>query len=374
MKAPTQRGKSEWKSGDSVTRVCVVNPNFYRSSGVTVAIRSIHRAVAEYPIEQHFVSCAYGDTDDDTNWMPPGRLKQFRLMSPNPLRLAFELCRFAGWLRRNGIDLVHVHHRRLAAILCPFRTFLGCRVIYTGNAMYPSSAWFRWLARPDSATGVSRSVSENMAETMRTRGVRVISNAVDFPKAFPERDGAFAVDAVCVARLEPVKGHSQLIEAWRILRDQGCAAKLALVGEGSLQDRLKAMVREHQLDGFVEFRGFRADVAFEFRRSRFNLLASQREGQGIVVIEAAACGLPSLLTDVDGLRDSLPPDRRLPNGLPFGDPEALASALKQWLDHPAEVRQEGQRFFEFLRGTSSAEVVGAEYARVYREIGSGEAM
>jgi hypothetical protein len=74
------------------------------------------------------------------------------------------------------------------------------------------------------------------------------------------------------------------------------------------------------------------------------------------------------LTDVDGSRDCLPRERKLPNGIPFGDSAALASALKAWLVDPETVGAEGQVFFEFLRRTNSAEAVGRLYAGAYREV------
>jgi len=361
-------------NGKSITypvKVCVVNPNFYRSSGVTSAIRTIYAATSGLGIEQTFVTCNYGDCDQDTSWLPERSLTSFRLMESNPLVAAKELCALASWLRLKQISVAHVHHRRLAAILCSSKALHGCRVVYTGQLTYPFAAWF-WPVQPDVATAVSKSVAANMRATTRINNVRVIGNSVSFAtEEGVHNEEDIVVDAVCVGRLEPVKGHEHLIRAWAILRNQGFRAKLAIVGEGSLLAHLRSLVCESGLGDLVEFRGFRADVKREFRRGRFGVLASQLEGQALAVVEMAACGRASLLTGVDGSRDCLPPSRRLPNGIPFGDPAALASALKTWLTSPGVVRDEGQIFFEFLRQTNSMEVVGQLYAGVYRDVSSG---
>jgi glycosyltransferase involved in cell wall biosynthesis len=290
-------------------------------------------------------------------------------MHRNPIILAKELGKFATWLRRNQISVVHVHHRRLAALCCLFKGLLGCRVVYTGQVTYPFASWF-WTVRPDVATAVSGSVARNMRDTMRVQDVRVICNPVDFSKTdLTIVSEEVVVDAVCVGRLEPVKGHQYLIQAWAKLRDQGIRAKLSLVGEGYLKAHLQSQVNEIGLEDLIEFRGFRSDVKAEVLRGRFAILASRVEGQALAVIEAAACGRASLLTNVDGSMDCLPPNRTLPNGVPFADAETLAAALKVWLSSRDLVKQEGQTFHKYLAQMSSSEIVGAQYAKIYREVG-----
>jgi glycosyltransferase involved in cell wall biosynthesis len=359
---------SETRIDNSPVRVCVVNPNFYRSSGVTVAIRRIYEATSALGVEQLFVSCGYGQGEEDKSWLPQAHFASFRLMDLNPMVVAKELRSLATWLRGRQVRIVHVHHRRLAAVLCACRSLFGCRVIYTGQLTYPFAPWF-WPVRPDRATAISESVARNMRATTRIRETRIVSNPAVFP--LHSDTGAAAetvVDAVCIARLEPLKGHEHLIKAWAILRDQGFNAKLALVGEGSLQKHLQSLIHKNGLNDLVELRGFQSDVKGEFLRGKFGLLVSRVEGQGIVVLEAAASGRASLLTRVDGLRDCLPPNRLLPNGVPFGDVPALVSALKVWLTRPDAVKREGKSFFEFLKRASSSEVVGQQYAALYREV------
>jgi len=330
-------------------------------------MRAIHNATRLLGIEQHFVTCGYKSQNEDTAWIEPNMFATFRLMDSNPITIAKTLADFRAWLRRLGITVVHVHHRRLAALLCSCKAILGCRVLYTGNLCYPFAAWF-WPVHPDYATAVTNDVAANMRATMRVREVSVISNAVNFAEQPNWRSDKTDVDAVCIGRLEPVKGQEHLIRAWGILRNQGYRAKLAIVGEGSQRDRLVTLTSECGVTGDIEFRGFRRDVPGEVRRSRFGILASQVEGQGIVVIEAAASGRASLLTNVDGLRDCLPPDRSLPNGVDFGNPAALAETLKIWLDNHEAVRREGEVFYDFFRQTSSIEFVGCQYAQLYRQL------
>ena len=57
--------------------VCVVNPNYYRSSGVTVSIRRIYEHLPAAEITQYFVDCGYGNETAETSWMPRNRLATF---------------------------------------------------------------------------------------------------------------------------------------------------------------------------------------------------------------------------------------------------------------------------------------------------------
>lgn len=105
-------------------KVCVVNPNYYRSSGVTVAIRRIFQGVSTFGIEQYFINCCYGSEEEDKDWIPQEQYCEFKLMTSNPVKLAYNALLFINWLRKHNIHIVHVHHRRLAAILSTLQ-FLG---------------------------------------------------------------------------------------------------------------------------------------------------------------------------------------------------------------------------------------------------------
>ena len=144
-----------------------------------------------------------------------------------------------------------------------------------------------------------------------------------------------------------MKGHTHLIQAWKILADRHIEAKLLLIGEGSLKEALHAQVRDGGLEHLVEFRGFQQ---------------RHREGPGSLLVRCPCqqagrpsgrrdrsrrAGLPTLVTDVPGSRDCVPPGASLPNLVPFGDASALADALSVWLGQPDAVADEGQLVFRF---------------------------
>jgi glycosyltransferase involved in cell wall biosynthesis len=348
--------------------VCVVNPNYYRSSGVTISIRRIFENLGAADITQYFVDCDYGDEQTDTSWIPAGRLATFRLMTLNVMAFPRECVAFLHWIKANDIRVVHVHHRRLAVILGWLRLFGGYRLIYTGNLTYSYEFLF-WLFSPKVATGVTKSVIENIKRTTRTKILHLISNGVTFPAQCPQFDAAAVMNtAICIGRLDTVKGHDNLLQAWRILFDRGHQYRLLLVGEGPLREALHAQAKALQIDHAVEFLGFRKNVVAEIERSLFAVLPSRVEGQAIVTIEAATRGRASLVTDVDGSRDCVPLEHALPNLLKFGDVVALADALEIWFSQPAAAVSEGKLFFDYLRRSSSSEFVAGKYRALYAQV------
>ena len=348
--------------------VCIVNPNFYRSSGVTIAVKRIHEAVSKHGIENYFVNCNSDALMQDISWMPDGRLLKFNLMTLNPFRLLRELFLFFTWVKINKIDVIHVHHRRLAVLFAMCKYFFDGKLLYSANLTYKFSLLF-WLFSPVSVIAITKSVVDNVKITTRARYIEEIGNPTAFPDVIP--DNRFQADqrhAICVARLDPVKGHKYLIEAWNLLAKKGFSYQLTLVGEGQLLDQLKNRVTELGLDSLVNFYGYTSDVLSLYEKSLFSILVSEVEGQGIVTIEAAASGRASLLTDVDGSRDCLPPNRLLSNGVQFSDVEGLANAIEYWFANPTSVLDEGLIFFDFHKALNSFEAVGEKYAKAYRRL------
>lgn len=348
------------QEGRPVMRVCMMNDNFYRSSGAAKAIRRISQALTD--VDYCFAACKNNEDLEDVSWVLDGKFERFDLKSPNPALVIRELIRFKRWLVLQRCDLVHCHHRRLAVLLQLVRV----PVLYTGHLAFQPAAWFRWL-HPRKMTAVSRSVAKNIFETTGREVLCCINNPVQFPTDPPQIDVRIVRNrAVCIARLEPIKGHTYLLAAWKLLCDRGYHYELDLVGEGSLRSQLEAQAERDGLQAIVRFHGFTDDVSTFINRSMFAVLVSEVEGQPLAALEAAAMGRPTLLTAVPGSIDVLPPDGTLRNGIEYAKVEALADVLEEWFQQPAEVIKEGQRFFHFLRASSDSSTIAREYKETYQ--------
>lgn len=344
-------------------RVCLINDHYYRGSGAAIAIRRIAEA-ASADVEYWFAGCGSEANLEDLSWIPAGRYQRFSLKNSNPFRVIRELIRLKKWLKSNECELVHCHHRRVAVLL----QLVGIPVLYTGQLAFPWAAWFR-LLRPRFTTAITPSVATNLLETTGRKPIACIGNPASFPGSIPEIDiERVKSKAVCIGRLEAIKGHTHLLSAWKILHDRGYRYKLDIVGEGSLRANLEAQAKREGIEDSVRFCGFTKDISPFVTDSLFAILASEVEGQGIVTLEAASLGRASVLTAVAGSIDLLPPNRKLPNGVPYGTPDALADVIEQWFLDPEEVVREGERFFSFLKTSSDSYAIAQGYRKAYKQV------
>src|SRR5207245_2730551 len=114
---------------------------------------------------------------------------------------------------------------------------------------------------------------------------------------------------VYVGRLAPSKRVHEIVQAFAIYRQASGQGRLVLVGDGptSYVERLRRMAGDHELTESIEFCGWLKGSAKYLRMSEAHALvmASAREGWGLVVTECNACGTPAVVYDVPGLRDSV---------------------------------------------------------------------
>ena len=135
-----------------------------------------------------------------------------------------------------------------------------------------------------------------------------------------------------VGRLETVKGHDLLIEAAAKIES---APFVVIVGEGSRRADLEVLAEKLGIRKRVRFLGHRDDVAKLL--PGFDVLCppSRAEGLPLAVLEAQACGIPVVATDVGDLANPVCPNSGKIS--PPGNVEALASALSAVIDHPSPV-------------------------------------
>ena len=156
------------------------------------------------------------------------------------------------------------------------------------------------------------------------------------PRADPPR-------FVYIGRLKRYKGVEFLIQALAIARRDRPDLTLDVAGSGDDRPRLEAIARAAGLADAVRFRGF-VDEPTRLRLLResvANVFPSPKEGWGITVMEAAACGTPSLASDSPGLRDSVR-DGRTGVLVPHRDPAALAREMLRLVADPVLVERLGR--------------------------------
>ena len=176
--------------------------------------------------------------------------------------------------------------------------------------------------------------------------VRVLMNGVDTGRFRPgpvDRAALLpevppgAVVVGTVGRLDPVKGHTHLIDAVARL---DASLHLVIVGDGPERPRIERAVSAAAIGDRVHLLGERADIPVLLRAFDLFCLPSLAEGISNTLLEAMATGLPVVATAVGGNPELVARDE---TGLlvPAGDPDALATALGGLVAEPALRRRLG---------------------------------
>jgi glycosyltransferase involved in cell wall biosynthesis len=173
------------------------------------------------------------------------------------------------------------------------------------------------------------------------------------------------------ARLLFYKGVGEFVEAARMLKARGVAARFALVGEGDTGSPAcvpSDLLRQWQKEGVVELFGWHDDMAQVLAQCHVVCLPSHG-GEGVPrsLLEAAASGKPIVTTDVSGCRDAV---RDGENGfvVPAQQAAPLADAIER-LVRDAELRGVmGQRGRERALNEFSVDIVAAQTLQVYEEL------
>jgi glycosyltransferase involved in cell wall biosynthesis len=107
-----------------------------------------------------------------------------------------------------------------------------------------------------------------------------------------------------VARLDPIKNHGLVIQAFRLILETFPNATLELIGEGSELERLRVLAGELGVADRVVFHG-RLPSPFPVARDwdLFLYATTKAEGYGAALAEAMALGLPCIVTDVGPMRE-----------------------------------------------------------------------
>lgn len=170
-----------------------------------------------------------------------------------------------------------------------------------------------------------------------------------------------------VGRLQPVKAQVDLVHALADLfrRHPATAtdARLAIIGDGPERPAIESAIRDTGLGDHVWLAGARADVAACMQAMDVFVLPSLTEGISNTILEAMACGLPVIATDVGG-NPELVDAGRTGVLVPPSNPPALANAMLQMLDALTASRM-GKAGRARIEQYFSLDAMVASYSKLY---------
>ncbi len=152
--------------------------------------------------------------------------------------------------------------------------------------------------------------AEHFRQIGLTNPIAIIPNGVELNQSLPKSDRDELTErfpqlkgrrrALFLSRMHPKKGLDNLLRAWKNLGAGFDDWSLMIAGNGhtAYEEQLRSLVREFSLEQKVFFLGplYGADKARAFAAADFFVLPSFSEGFSMAILEAAAAGLPVLLT------------------------------------------------------------------------------
>ena len=286
-----------------------------------------------------------------------------------------------------------VHTRNLAALEMQLPAWLaGVRARVHGEhgwdrdpvLMHPRHHRLRRWLRPLVSHYIA--LSGEIAGYLETRinvapeRISQIINGVDRERFHPGQDhsplpAGFATSGTwvigTVGRLEKVKDQLNLTRAFirltEILPGARQRLRLVIIGEGSLRVEIENLLNEAGLRDLAWLPGSRDDVPELLRSFDLFVLPSQAEGISNTILEAMACGLPVVATEVGGNAELVVAGEtgRL---VTASDPEALALAIQEYVDDPGRMRAHGAAGRQRIEERFSMEAMVDAYLKVYDKV------
>ena len=235
------------------------------------------------------------------------------------VRTFLQAGRLALWTRREGVSHLHAHFAHNPAALAQYaHLFTGLPYSFTAHAkdLYLSApASLRKKAKRatfvSTCTAFNATYLQSVLPEQSHDKVHVVYHGVDTRRFRPPktREANPVPCLVAVGRLVPKKGHAYLVEAAHLLDLRGVAFQLEIYGDGPQRDALHEQIATAGLETKVRLQGActQDELIAVYQAVDVFVLASvvtengDRDGIPNVILEAMACGLPVVSTDISGI-------------------------------------------------------------------------
>jgi glycosyltransferase involved in cell wall biosynthesis len=287
-------------------------------------------------------------------------------------------------IRNQNIDVIHCHQYTpwvygvLAAI------GLKTKVIFTEHGrFYPdSSSWKRKIVNPvlsfftDHITAVSKATKQALVDyeflsadkiTVIYNGIKALPKVDEIEKDNLKQQLLIEDDDIIfgtVARLDPIKNHEMMLNAFSNVVAEHPKAKLVIVGDGDLLVTLKALCAKLNIVDKVIFTGDITKPDIYMQIFDIFLLSSLSEGTSMTLLEAMSIGKPCVVSDAGGNAEIIQNGRK---GVVTenGNLNAFSYALWQMINEPNKCSAMGELGYDRYEKKFSEITMNIKYARLY---------
>ena len=285
-----------------------------------------------------------------TNWprLQPFADKMIFLNKQSGVQISL-IFKLKKLFKKLNADVIHTHHigpllyagiaARLASVKCLIHTEHDAWHLQEKKRRN-LQRWVIRIAKP-LLIADAETVADAMRNHLSNNNIHIIRNGIDTKRFIPGNKAKARLrlelpqDAMivgCSGRLEEVKGHKNLIYAMALLPS---TVHLALAGSGSLENSLQHLVKALGLDERIHFLGRIDDMPSFYQALNVFCLPSLNEGFPLSPLEAQACNIATVVTDVGGSRETLcPQSGKL---VPANNYNFMASTLTEMLKQKSKI-------------------------------------
>ncbi len=287
-----------------------------------------------------------------------------------------------------GLDVLHVHYaipHAVCAILAKdmansdigiVTTLHGTDITVLGYDSSLSGAIRYGIEKSDIVTAVSNSLASQTMELIAPKKeIETVYNFVDEAEYYKKDAGnlkeLFGIAPhekviIHVSNFRKVKNVPDVIKSFKLIRKE-FPAKLLLVGDGPEKYPVMEMVKGSSIEKDVLFLGKQENVSELYSISDLMLLLSEKESFGLVLLEAMACQVPGIGTNVGGIPEVITHGE---NGylVEIGDVEKVAEYAISILKDPQILEKFRESAFDIVnRQFKSSEIVD-QYEAMYERV------
>ncbi|CAM4105507.1 N-acetyl-alpha-D-glucosaminyl L-malate synthase [Bacillus manliponensis] len=304
---------------------------------------------------------------------------------PYDLALASKMAEVA---EREQLDILHVHYAIPHAI-CAYlakqmigdkvkivTTLHGTDITVLGSDPSLNNLIRFGIEQSDVVTAVSQSLIEETYELVRPKKeIQTVYNFIDERVYFKRDMSQFKKEydiaddeKVCIhiSNFRKVKRAQDVVQSFALIAEQ-VKAKLLLVGDGPELCTIVQLVKKLDIEDRVLFLGKQDNVAELLAMSDLMLLLSEKESFGLVLLEAMACGVPCIGTNVGGIPEVI---QHGETGYicEVGDIKAVANQAILLLQDEILHEKMAERSMEAVQEQFRSENIVSQYEKIYYDV------
>jgi colanic acid/amylovoran biosynthesis glycosyltransferase len=287
-------------------------------------------------------------------------------------------------MQQEGIRHVHAHFAGMAARTAFWiKQFFGIPYSFTAHAndIFAPRDFVVSLPKLMQEAAAIVTVSDYAADDLRSRfpesaaRVHRVYNGVELSRFHPTDFGSGTPAIISIGRLIEKKGFADLIAACGLLTSRRRAFSCEIIGEGPLEEALRAQIASAGLEDCVRLVGpqTQAEVAMRLAQATIFVLPCTREADGgmdnlpTVIMEAMAAGLPVISTPLGGIPEMVEHEV---NGelVPERDPPAICAAMERLISDPERARRLGDKGRQIAREKFSIETSAGALRELFENI------